>query len=277
MTDLQMLQNNNNFDKTNKIDNISLDGTHLDELRQIAMNMPTNRDTNFNNLITPKINFDKNFNGNPNILNNQNNQNNQNMQNMQNNQNILNTKNILNNNQNNNSNNKDFIKSITKEIINNLKENNISFDGDTNRSQKSNKSNYYDDSESSESIDKYLEKDSDFNSNIKKNKYSKDCKDNKENIKNVIKENFEDMVESNSPLKNSKGFMNYIFDDCFNFKDFLLLFSIYFILSQDMIKDVFSQYFTSINPDDYGRVGAKGVIIYGLILTILFMVSRKFI
>ena len=247
MTDLQILQNNNNFDKSNKIDNISLDGTQLDELRQIAMNMPTNRDTNFNNLITPKINFDKNFNNN-----------------------------MQNNNQNNNQ-NKEFIKSITKEIINNLKENNISFDGDTNRSQKSNKSNYYDDSESSESIDKYLEKDSDFNSNIKKNKYSKDCKDNKENIKNVIKENFEDMVESNSPLKNSKGFMNYIFDDCFNFKDFLLLFSIYFILSQDMIKDVFSQYFTSINPDDYGRVGAKGVIIYGLILTILFMVSRKFI
>ena len=255
MTDLQMLQNNNNFDKTNKIDNISLDGTHLDELRQIAMNMQTNRDTNFNNLITPKINFDRNFTNN--------NQNSNNQNNNQNNQNIL-----------NNQNNKDFIKSITREIINNLKENNVSFDGDTNKSQKSLKSNNYDDSESSEDMDNYLEKELDFQKNTKKNKFSKN---NKENIKNIIKENFEDMVESNSPIKNSKGFMTYIFDDCFTFKDFILLFSIYFILSQDMIKDIFSQYFTCINPDDYGRVGAKGVIIYGLILSIIFMVTRKFI
>ena len=255
MTDLQILQNNNNFDKSNKIDNISLDGTQLDELRQIAMNMPTNRDTNFNNLITPKINFDKNFNNN-----------------------------MQNNNQNNNQ-NKEFIKSITKEIINNLKENNISFDGDTNKSLKSNRSNKSskssldDDSDSAESLEKYIDKDKEDDDNdidFSNKKYKKNRND-KENIKNIIRENFEDIVESNSPIKNSKNFMSYIFDDCFGIKDFVLLFSIYFILSQDMIKDVFGQYFTSINPDDYGRVGAKGVIIYGLILTIIYMVSRRLI
>ena len=63
----------------------------------------------------------------------------------------------------------------------------------------------------------------------------------------------------------------------FNVKEFALLFFIYFFLSQDMIKDGFSTYFTSLNPDEYGRVGAKGVIIYGLILTTLFMVLKYYL
>ena len=44
-----------------------------------------------------------------------------------------------------------------------------------------------------------------------------------------------------------------------------------------MVKDLFGQYFTSLNPDDSGKVHVKGVIIYGLILTVLFMVLKKII
>jgi hypothetical protein len=75
----------------------------------------------------------------------------------------------------------------------------------------------------------------------------------------------------------SENVSSYIFDDLFNIKDFVILFGVYFLLSQEMIKDLFAQYFTSLDPDDTGKVHVKGVIIYGLILTILFMVLRKII
>ena len=73
----------------------------------------------------------------------------------------------------------------------------------------------------------------------------------------------------------SSNLTSYIFDDLFNLKEVALLFGIYFLLSQEMVKDLFAQYFTSLNPDDTGKVGVKGVIIYGLILTVLFMVLKK--
>jgi hypothetical protein len=44
-----------------------------------------------------------------------------------------------------------------------------------------------------------------------------------------------------------------------------------------MIKDFFSKYFNSLNPDDEGKIGIGGVIIYGLILTVLFMIIKKFV
>jgi hypothetical protein len=240
---------NNNFDK-DKIDNISLDGTNIDELRQLSYNMASNKDIN-NNFI------------------------------------------------NNNSN--DFIQSITKEIINNLKDNNISFDNDTisiksqksQKSQKSpkmsggNKSDKYDKSDKSDKSDEFDyidDTDNSLENFLEEEKYDKHSKHdkikkikNKNKIKNLLKENFEEILDNDSILKKSKNYLDIIFDDCFSLKDFFLLFSIYFILSQDMIKDIFAQYFTCINPDDFGKVGAKGVIIYGLILTVFFMIIRKFI
>jgi hypothetical protein len=244
---------NNNFDK-NKIDNISLDGTNIDELRQLSHNMTSNKDIN-NNFI------------------------------------------------NNNSN--DFIQSITKEIINNLKDNNISFDNDTisikssksqksqkshkshkspkmsggNKSEKSDEFDYLDDTDNSldNSLENFLEEEK-YDKHAKPDKHDKIKKiKDKNKIKNLLKENFEEILDNDSILKKSKNYLDIIFDDCFSLKDFFLLFSIYFILSQDMIKDIFAQYFTCINPDDFGKVGAKGVIIYGLILTVLFMIIRKFI
>ena len=43
-----------------------------------------------------------------------------------------------------------------------------------------------------------------------------------------------------------------------------------------MIKELFAQYFTSINPDENGRVVAKGVVIYGIIFAILFIIIKNF-
>ena len=60
-------------------------------------------------------------------------------------------------------------------------------------------------------------------------------------------------------------------------KDFGILIIIFFLLSQDMIKDFFAEYISCINPDDEGKFNVKGVIVYGIILSILFIVVRKFI
>ena len=53
----------------------------------------------------------------------------------------------------------------------------------------------------------------------------------------------------------------------FYIKEFVLIFAIYIFLSQDMIKDFFSEYFTSLNPGEDGKVGVRGIVIYGLILS----------
>lgn len=60
------------------------------------------------------------------------------------------------------------------------------------------------------------------------------------------------------------------------FKDILILFVLFFLMSQEMVKDLFAKYFTSINPDETGKVGATGVVIYGIILAVLFVVVKNF-
>lgn len=149
--------------------------------------------------------------------------------------------------------NKNMIKNITNEIITNLKDD----------SQDEN--NYLDDNINEEE------------QTYKEQQMYKKKNKNKEKLDNIIKDNIENFVEDKLPVKNTKNFLSYIFDDCFGIKDFILLFSIYFILSQDMIKDLFANYFTCLNPDDEGKVGVKGVIVYGLILTIIFMLSKKYL
>lgn len=153
-------------------------------------------------------------------------------------------------NSTNTEDNNTLIKSLTKEILSNIKENNIDlYDDNLSKSSK-----YYDDElESEETISKKKKK--------KKEK--------------GVKEELKDYIKTKNPLPSTNSYLFGIFDDCFSIKDFIILFVIYFLLSQDMIKEFFSKYFTSLNPDDEGKVNIQGVIIYGLILTVLFMVSKR--
>lgn len=175
--------------------------------------------------------------------------------------------------------NKSLIKSLTKEIINNLKENNMSlYDNSSinSRTRKNINIDVDDDdcigdnisansSNSNRSSGTHYSS-SDSSKKIKKNKKKKDITD--------LKETIEDFVVNNE-TPNPTGYVQWFFDDCFNYKDFLILFILYFVLSQEMIKDFFAKYFSSLNPDDEGKIGIQGVIIYGLILTILFMIIKK--
>ncbi len=171
--------------------------------------------------------------------------------------------------------NSSLIKSLTKEIINNLKENNMSLYDNTSLNSRKSYSN------------KNKEKNISDTDAIMDTDYinSTNCKsDKKKNKKNKIEETLEDfIVQNESNLLNESihsveseiSWSRWFFDECFNYKDFIILFILYFILSQEMIKDFFAKYFTSLNPDNEGKIGIQGVIIYGLILTVLFMVLRK--
>lgn len=161
--------------------------------------------------------------------------------------------------------NNSLIKSLTKEIMNNLKENNIDiYDNLTSRK--------YDDSDSESSGKKKK----------KKKKHKKD-KDRDRDLDldydldyEPIKEELQDYVLDSNPVPASNGYLSWLFDSGFDYKDFLILFILYFILSQEMIKDFFAKYFNCLNPDDEGKINIQGVIVYGLILTIFFMLVKKF-
>lgn len=162
------------------------------------------------------------------------------------------------NNMNGNNNNKELINSITQNLLNKLKENNMSLHDNSSI----NTQNKEDDDREDDALDTNIIED--FYKDSGQNKY-----------KNIIKKNVETMLTENGiPLSNGV-FSNML--SMIDIKDFFLLFGIYFLLSQDMIKELFSQYFTSLNPDDFGRINVKGVIIYGLILTTLYIISKKII
>jgi hypothetical protein len=183
---------------------------------------------------------------------------------------------------------KHLIKSITRELINNLKENNILVhdDNTTYNSKFTNKSNKirigkksndssnedYENYENYENYEKINENISNQSGNMPIKKKSKKIYEYKDDLKKGL----EHMMSENG-VPAPSNVTSYIFDELFNLKEFIILFGVYFLLSQEMVKDIFAQYFTSLNPDDSGKIHVKGVIIYGLILTILFMVLKKMI
>lgn len=249
---------NNLINLASSIDLDNLNGTNIMDLnKENFNNITTNNQPKFNmpGFNLPSFNNIPNFNLPSNLPSN-----------------MQNTEPFINTNQQNQINSvgqdKHLIKSITRELINNLKENNISLhDDNTSYNSKRNQKNKDSDfSENYENYETYNNSD-----NEKENKKTKKYK-----YKDEIKKTVENMMSENG-VPVSESMSSYIFDDLFNWKDFIVLFGIYFLLSQEMIKDLFAQYFTSLNPDDTGKVHVKGVIIYGLILTVLFMVLRKLV
>ena len=56
---------------------------------------------------------------------------------------------------------------------------------------------------------------------------------------------------------------------------FILMF-IYVILSQPVVRGLFGKYFAQLNPGNDGETPLIGIIIYGLILSVTFMLVKKF-
>lgn len=60
-----------------------------------------------------------------------------------------------------------------------------------------------------------------------------------------------------------------------NFKDPLLLLTVFVILSQSSVRQLFGKYIPYINPDEEGVVSIIGIVIYGIILVAIYMLIKK--
>lgn len=61
------------------------------------------------------------------------------------------------------------------------------------------------------------------------------------------------------------------------FIEFTLLLTLYVILSQPFSISLMAKFFNQLNPTDDGNISLIGILIYGTLLTIVFMVLRKII
>ena len=87
----------------------------------------------------------------------------------------------------------------------------------------------------------------------------------KKNKKRKIKK------ENSKTIENFNSEENSYFDI---FREGLLLWIIYMILSQNIVKNIFGLLIDALNPNDNGVYDVYGVSIYGIILVILFLVFK---
>lgn len=59
--------------------------------------------------------------------------------------------------------------------------------------------------------------------------------------------------------------------------DFILLFIIFMLMSQDFVKNFIGAYVKSINVNEKGIVPIHGVAVYGIIFVTVFILSKIFI
>lgn len=83
---------------------------------------------------------------------------------------------------------------------------------------------------------------------------------------------------NNKDINEKKNFINSIFKTHKqNIKDFLIIVVAYIILSTETARTFIGSYITSINPNEEGVVGFNGILIYGIILALLFIIIRIFV
>jgi hypothetical protein len=59
------------------------------------------------------------------------------------------------------------------------------------------------------------------------------------------------------------------------FLEFVILLSVYVVMSQPFVITFASQFIYQLTPTDEGGISFTGILLYGIVLTILFMVVRK--
>ena len=118
----------------------------------------------------------------------------------------------------------------------------------------------------------------DINTNIKKKENKeKDIKD-KSNEKSAEESDDEQIKKIKKHRKNIKEtekckkieYEDYVYD-------FILLFIIFMLMSQQFVKNFIGTYIKAININENGIVPFSGVVIYGLIFVSLFISSKIFI
>ena len=93
-----------------------------------------------------------------------------------------------------------------------------------------------------------------------------------------LKGDEKDKTSNNKDINEKKHFINSIFKTHKqNIKDFLIIVVAYIILSTETARTFIGSYITSINPNEEGIVGFNGILIYGIILALLFIIIRIFV
>jgi len=99
----------------------------------------------------------------------------------------------------------------------------------------------------------------------------------KKRMKDTESDNCDINEDTNDDSKIVLETMEYETDYLKIFTEFLLLLTLYVVLSQPFVVSFASNYIYQLNPTDDGTISMTGIIIYGFILTLLFMVLRKLI
>jgi hypothetical protein len=269
--DYQRDSNNIPMHGLNSIDNIASMNTMPNNFGGVNSN-DTNNMNNMNNM--------NNLN-NMNISNNSNNSNNMSGTNM--NDTYMNNLHVNNNNMNNqnnqnNMNNRGFIENPNNNFADALKEiNETKFNG-TDLNYKQSGGSVSDNESLINTItneisnrlgaDKKISSINELKENINNKEKNKE-KNKPKTIEKMTKDSSSEVKKSNDIIEKILSY-----DDV---RDFMIIFAVFFLLSQDMIKDFFSEYVTYLNPDDEGKIGVKGVFVYGVLLAVLFLVIRKFL
>jgi hypothetical protein len=74
--------------------------------------------------------------------------------------------------------------------------------------------------------------------------------------------------------KEQKGFFSIMPKDL---RDPIIILVLYVILSQSFVYTFIGKYIKQINPDESGRVSFWGILIYGIILAMLFNITKRYI
>ena len=93
----------------------------------------------------------------------------------------------------------------------------------------------------------------------------------------IIKEDSDkDIIELTESEQVKDNIISQIPTDNFrkDIKEIILIVTIYFILSTEYIKSQIGKYVKYINPDNEGNVSFIGVLIYGLLLGVIFIMTK---
>jgi hypothetical protein len=121
-------------------------------------------------------------------------------------------------------------------------------------------------------------KNNDKDNNINDNVDNIDNNDNNDNIHNIDDNNNEKKsTKINNKKKSKKNIhiCNVPMEDYLY--DFILLFVIFMLMSQDFVKNFIGTYLKIINVNEKGIVPVSGVAVYGIIFVTVFILSKIFI
>jgi len=89
----------------------------------------------------------------------------------------------------------------------------------------------------------------------------------------IIDDTFASVSDNTNELSN----INILNNIPLIFRDPLIIVILFVILSQPLIKETLGKYIKQINPDSDGKFSFSGILIYGLILALLFMIVKKYL